>query len=90
MKGINKTVAFLFFLLAGIILGTALGRLCASVPAISWLAYNMSVGFGGANPVVLDLIVFKLTFGFELSVNAAQVICVIISLIIYNKTCKGI
>lgn len=90
MKGINKVIAFLFFLLAGIVFGTVLGKLCAGVPFLSWLAYTMSVGLSTSSPLVLDLIVFKLSFGFELTVNTAQIICVIIALIVYNKTCKSI
>ncbi len=86
----KKTVAFLFFLLAGIVLGTALARLCAQVSFLSWLAYPMSVGLATDSPMVLDLIVFKLAFGFTMEVNPAQIICVIIALIIYNKTCKGL
>ncbi|MGN0643107.1 MAG: DUF4321 domain-containing protein [Huintestinicola sp.] len=86
----KKTVAFLFFLLAGIVLGTVLARVCADVPYLGWLAYTMSVGLDTGSPMVLDLIVFKLAFGFTLSVNTAQIICVIISLIAYNKTCKGL
>lgn len=90
MKDIGRMIAFLFFLLAGIVLGTALGRLCSGISFLSWLSYNMSVGFGIGSPVVLDLIVFKLSLGFELSVNAAQILSVIAALIIYNKTCKGL
>lgn len=89
-KGVKKTIAFLFFLLAGIVLGTALGRLCEGVSFLSWLAYNMSVGIDTGSPVVLDLIVLKIAFGLTLSVNVAQIITVIISLVIYNKTCKGL
>lgn len=89
-KGLNRTIAFLFFLLAGIVLGTVLGRLCENVPWLSWLAYSMSVGLDTGSPAVLDLIVFKLAFGFTLSVNAAQILCVIVALIVYNKTCKGL
>lgn len=89
-KDFKKTVAFLVFLLAGIVLGTILGRLCEGVSFLSWLAYSMSVGLDTASPLVLDLIVFKLAFGFSLTVNTAQIICIIASLLIYNKTCKGI
>lgn len=88
--GIKKTIAFLFFLLAGIVIGTVIARLCNDVSFLSWLAYTMSVGLSTDSPVVLDLIVFKLAFGLTLSVNVAQVICVIISLVVYNKTCKGL
>lgn len=89
-KDFKKTIAFLFFLLAGIVLGTVLGKLCANVGFLSWLAYNMNVGIDTGAPVVLDLIVFKLAFGFVLSVNPAQILCVIIALIVYNNTCKGL
>ncbi|MBQ2823163.1 MAG: DUF4321 domain-containing protein [Oscillospiraceae bacterium] len=89
-SGFKRTIAFLFFLLAGILLGTILGRVCENVSFLSWLAYTLSVGLDTGAPMVLDLIVFKLAFGFTLTVNAAQIICVIASLIIYNKTCKGL
>ncbi len=89
-KDIKKTIAFLFFLLAGIVLGTVAAKLCADVPFLSWLAYSMSVGLDTASPLVLDLIVFRLAFGFTLTVDPAQIICVIVALIIYNKTCKGL
>ena len=89
-KDFKKTIAFLVFLLAGIILGTILGKLCDGVSFLSWLAYSMSVGLDTASPLVLDLIVFKVAFGFSLTVNTAQIICIIAALLIYNKTCKGL
>ena len=88
--GLKRTVAFLFFLLAGVVLGTVIANLCSGVPFLSWLAYNLSVGIDTGSPMVLDLIVFKLAFGFTLSVNAAQIICVILSFVLYSKTCKGL
>ena len=89
-KDLKRTIAFLFFLLAGIVLGTVIARLCAEVSFLSWLAYSMSVGLDTASPLVIDLIVFKLAFGFSLTVNPAQIICIIIALIVYNKTCKNL
>lgn len=89
-KGLKKTIAFLFFLLAGIILGTALAHLCSGVPFLSWLAKNYTVGLSTASPAILDLIVFQLAFGFTLSVNAAQIFCIIISIVIFTRTCKGL
>ena len=89
-QGLKRTIAFLFFLLAGIVIGTVAANLCANVSFLSWLAYEMSVGLATDSPMVLDLIVFKLAFGFSLTVNPAQIICIIISFILYNKTCKGL
>jgi hypothetical protein len=88
--GLKRTVAFLFFLLAGIVFGTVIARLCKDISYLSWLSYTMSVGLSTDSPAVLDLIVLKLAFGLTLSVNVAQIICVIISLVVYNKTCKGL
>jgi len=88
--GIKKTVVFLFFLLAGVVAGTVLGNLCEDIPYLSWLSHTLTVGLDTANPLLLDLIVFKLSFGFTLSVNAAQIICVILSFVVYAKTCKNI
>ena len=89
-ENFKRTVAFLFFLLAGIVLGTVIARICSGNHYLGWLAYDMSVGIDTGSPVILDLIVFNMAFGFTLSVNAAQIICVIAALITYNKTCKGL
>lgn len=89
-KDLKRTIAFLFFLLAGIVLGTVLARLCEGAAFLSWLAYSMSVGLDTASPLVLDLIVLKLAFGFSLTVNPAQILCIIIALVVYNKTCKNL
>ena len=89
-ENFKRTVAFLFFLLAGIVLGTVIARICSGNHYLGWLAYEMSVGIDTGSPVILDLIVFKMAFGFTLSVNAAQIICVIAALITYKKTCKGL
>lgn len=89
MKSINRSIAFIFFLLAGIVIGTVVGKLCAGVSFLSFLAYTVNVGLP-AETAVIDLIVCKITFGFELSVNAAQILCVIAALVLFNKTCKGV
>ncbi|MEG0614576.1 MAG: DUF4321 domain-containing protein [Oscillospiraceae bacterium] len=88
-KGFKKTIAFLFFLLAGIVVGSVIASLCSHVPVLEWLSWAKSIGFSTSSPAVVDLIVFKFAFGFELNVNIAQIFCVIISIIVFNKTCKG-
>ena len=86
----KKTIAFLFFLLAGIILGTVVAQLCVNIPFLSWLAIGKTIGINTGAPMVLDLIVFKLAFGFSMDVNIAQIIFVIISILIFNATCKNL
>ncbi len=89
-SGFKKTIAFIFFLLAGVITGSLIAHICAGVPYLSWLAFERTVGLSTSSPLVLDLVICKIAFGFTLSANVAQIICVILSFILYNKTCKGL
>ncbi len=89
-KGLKKTIAFLFFLLAGIVVGSGLAFLIKDVPFLSWLAKGYTVGLSTNSPAILDLIVFQVAFGFTLSVNIIQIFCIIISILIFSKTCKGL
>ena len=89
-KGLKKTIAFLFFLLAGITVGSVIAHFTQGMRYLSWLSYGKTVGLSTASPAILDLIVFQIAFGFTLSVNIAQIICVIISILIFSKTCKSL
>ena len=75
-----------FYLVAGIGLGAMLASLCRNVPFLSWLAYTQSIGFSPDAPFVLDLSVFKLTFGFSFGVNVAQIFTIAIAIFAYNHT----
>lgn len=89
ISNIKKTITFLFFLLAGILLGSAVAYLTSGISWLSWLGKTSAVGLSTDSPIVLDVIVFKLAFGIELTVNAAQVICVIIAMILHTKFCHS-
>lgn len=89
-KGLKKTVAFLFFLLAGIAVGSVIARLCVGIPWLSWLSWGQSVGLSTSSPAIIDLIVIKIAFGFSLNANISQIIGVIIAIIIFSKTCKSL
>lgn len=86
-KNFKKSIAFFFFLLAGIILGAFISHICAGNKYLGWLSWGQAVGIPTTQ---LDLIVFKINFGFMLDVTIAQIFTVIASLIIFTKTCKSI
>ncbi|MBQ7860092.1 MAG: DUF4321 domain-containing protein [Faecalibacterium sp.] len=72
----KKTFWFLFWLLAGLIVGSLLANACAGVPALSWLAYGQSLNFApSASMIILD---FSLNVTFRL--NLAQIICVLVAM----------
>ena len=73
----------LVFLLAGLVVGGLLGRLASSVSWLWWLSYEQE--FGLQTPLVLDLSVLKLTFGFMFKINIASIIGMVLSIFIYKK-----
>ena len=88
-KNFKKTIAFVFFLLAGIILGAFLSHICDGVKYLDWLSWGQQVGLpSNSKPAMVDLIVLKITFGFALKVTIAQIFTIITSIILFNKTCK--
>lgn len=82
----KKNLVFIFYLLAGIIVGSLLATLCAGVPFLSWLSFASSVGFAANDPVCLDLSVIKLYFGFSMGISVAQIICIGIAIFLYNRS----
>ena len=81
----RKTFLFLFYLLAGVIVGSLLANLLVGIPSLSWLGYTKTIGFSAGNPAVLDLIIIKITFGFSMSISVAQIIAVSLAMYLYDK-----
>lgn len=73
----------LVFLLSGIVVGGLLGKLAGTISWLWWLSYGQS--FGLASPIVLDLSVLKITFGFTVEINIASIIGIAIAILVYRK-----
>ncbi len=73
----------LVFILSGIVIGGLLGNVAANVDSLSWLSYGQS--FGLTSPLVLDLNIINITFGFMLKINIASIIGIAIAIFIYRK-----
>ncbi|MCI9406123.1 MAG: DUF4321 domain-containing protein [Oscillospiraceae bacterium] len=80
----KKNLILLFLLLAGVMFGSLLAAATRGISWLSWLCYGQSVGIAVQNPMILDLAVIRLAFGFELEVNIAQIICVLIAIFAYK------
>ncbi|MBQ8298289.1 MAG: DUF4321 domain-containing protein [Clostridia bacterium] len=74
---------FLIFLFSGIIIGGLLGELASKIPFLSWLAYGKS--FGLTDPLVLDINILKISFGFLVELNVASIIGILIAMLLYKK-----
>lgn len=86
-KNFKKTIAFVFFLLAGAILGAFISYICDGKNGLDWLAWGKSVGI---NPVTVDLMIVKLTVGFLIDVTIAQIFTIALSIFLFCKTCKNL
>ena len=82
----KKDFMFLFYLLAGIIAGSIIANLCAGMGGLGWLAYGQSIGFSPNAPAVIDLAIFKVTFGFSMSLTVAHIITISLALILYKRS----
>ena len=82
---LKRNLAFLFFLLAGVILGLLLASAAEGIPFLSWLAFGRTVGLSTANPLVFDFAILKVAFGFEIGFNVAQIITVTLALLVYKS-----
>lgn len=82
-----KSIFSMFLVLIGIVIGTLVAKVTASVSALGWLSYSLT--FGLESPVVLDLSVIRLTFGLSVDLSIAVILCVVISLVVGNYFYKS-
>ena len=80
----KKNLILLFLLLAGVMFSSLLAAATRGVSWLGWLSYGQTVGIAVDNPMILDLAVIQVAFGFELGVNIAQIICVLIAILAYK------
>lgn len=87
MANFKKALIFIFFVAAGITVGSLVAYLCKGVSFLSWLSFASDLG---VDPINLDLSIIKLTFGIKLSVSISHIIFLITSMVIYGITRKNI
>lgn len=86
-KNLKKTIAFIFFLLAGAILGAFISHICDGKNGLDWLAWGKSVGI---DPVTIDLMIVRFTVGFVIDVTIAQIFTIALTIFAFCKTCKNL
>ena len=79
----KKTINFLMFLLAGLIMGSVLTRIAADVSFLGWLCWGDAIGFGYPDAVTLDLSIIQLKLGLHSELNVARLICLIAAMAAY-------
>ena len=77
MKSFKKTFAFIFFILAGIILGGFLAYVCEGKDYVGWLAWGKKVGLENISV-------------FMVKATISQIFTIAAALIVFSKTCKNL
>ena len=77
------TWILLVFICVGLVIGGLIGQLASQVDWLSWLSYGQE--FGLKEPIILELNVLKITFGFMIYINVASIIGLAISIFLYRK-----
>lgn len=85
----RKAIIFIFYLVAAVVVGALVAAIALKVPFLSWLAFGKSIGLSVDNPMILDLSVIKIAFGFEVGVTVAHIICFIGAFFGYKYTVKA-
>ena len=76
-------LTLVILLLAGLVIGGFIGEWLGTNPTFAFLNYGKT--FGLPQPMVLDLNVLQLTFGFTVKFNLASIIGIILAFIIYRR-----
>lgn len=79
----KNTWILLVFICVGLVLGGLIGQLASQVDWLSWLSYGQE--FGLKEPIMLELNVLKITFGFMVYINVASIIGLAIAIFLYRK-----
>ena len=82
----NK-ILLIALLIAGAIVGAIAGSGAEHVDALHWLAYSKSIII---SPSEINLVIIKLTFGFDFSMSVSQILFMILAIALYPKFSKMI
>ncbi|MEG0772341.1 DUF4321 domain-containing protein [Clostridium sp.] len=83
-SGDMKTKEYVFVVLLGAISGSFIGEILANnFTVLNFLGKAYSIGL--RNPLLLDLKVIELAFGFGFNVNLMSIIGVILAIILFRK-----
>lgn len=87
MKVTKKGFVFVFLVISALIIGSII--VSFSSPT-SWLGTCIQLGLSNSQPLVLDLVVIKITLGFSLNLGIAHIVMLIIAIVVYPFIAKNL
>lgn len=87
MKITKKGFVFVVLIISALVIGSVIINF--SNPN-SWIGTCIELGISNGEPLVLDLIAVKLTFGLTLNIGVAHIVMLIIAIIVYPFISKNL
>jgi hypothetical protein len=81
----KNVILLLILMIGGILIGALLASATKNMQYLSWLGYSKSFGLGVNKPMLIDLSVLRLAFGFDVNISMAQILCLIGAAMLYKK-----
>jgi hypothetical protein len=72
-------------LIGGVVVGALIAQATKNAQYLSWLSYACSFGVSPDKPMILDLSVIRVAFGFEMGISIAQVLCLLAAVLLYRR-----
>lgn len=82
---VKNSLLLIFLVLAGYVIGGMLAQVTKNVSFLTWLSYSQPIGLDAGRPAQIDLAFLKLAFGFQMNLNVAEVIFMIVAIILGRK-----
>lgn len=83
MNAKERKWVLLFLILVGLVVGSLIGASLQTVKGLEWINYGETFGF--SKPLILDLKVITLTFGFTVNLTISSIIGMLIGIFIYTR-----
>lgn len=87
MKVTKKGFVFVFLVISALVIGSII--VSFSSPT-SWLGTCIQLGLSNAQPLVIDLVVVKISLGLTLNVGIAHIVMLIIAIVVYPFIAKNL
>lgn len=80
----KKSLYLIVLIISALVLGGLIGMAAEGASYFNWLSYALSFAFEPGT--FLDTDVLRLTIGFAMKINVAQVLLVLIAIVVYYNT----
>ncbi|HAS78211.1 MAG TPA: DUF4321 domain-containing protein [Ruminococcus sp.] len=90
MKFSKKGLVFAFLILTSMVLGSMIAIMCKDIDALKFLSYSKSIGFENDSPMVIDLIIIKITLGISINISIAHAVTFLAAIFAYPKIVKNV